>query len=145
MVETVETEAAPKKRRFRFGLRTLLFGVVVLVAGLSWWVTWPQRSAYRLVSLMDTDIDRAEQMSPASGMWMVLRERDHDAPYLEPHGRTMKDVVLGKQEFTVILPVTGMHVNRVPVELIGTLRFERGKLTGPIELDSRPTRLTATN
>lgn len=131
-------ESAPKKRRLRYGLRFLLLVVVVLAVGLSWWVTWPQRAASRFVELMESDPDRAQIMSPDSGMWRVLRDDEHGTPYLEPHSQSIADVLRAKQTFTVVLPVAGMHLDGIETDLIGTLFFERGQFTGPIELDARP-------
>jgi len=109
--------------------------MTVFAVTLSWWVTWPQRKTSRFINLMATAPDRAEKMSPFSGMWRVMRERGHDRPYLEPHSRSLADILRGSQTFTVVLPVVGMED-----DLIGTLHFEQGTLRGPIELDSRPKR-----
>lgn len=126
----------PSKFRFRYGLRTLLFGVTVLAACLAWWVTWPQRTAQTLVDLMATEPDQAEEMSGPSGMWTVLAKYDHDPPYYEVQPRSLKDMLLGKQVFTIVVP-THEKEGEGNLEFTGTLFFERGELKGPIELDSR--------
>jgi hypothetical protein len=126
----------PKKRRFRFSLRTLLFGVTAFAACLAWWVTWPQRNAQQLVDLMATAPEKAEEMSGQSGMWAVLAKYDHDRPYYEAQPRSIADTLLGKQTFIVAVPTHEKEGDGL-LEFTGTLLFERGKLRGPIELDSR--------
>jgi hypothetical protein len=126
--------------KFRFGLRTLLGVVVILAAALSWWVTWPQRSAGAFVDLMGTAPDEAEKFNRLGGMGRVLREYKHDPPYLEPHSRSLADVLLGRQTFTVVAPVHDPHLDGQPIDFTATMFFERGKFKGPIELDSRPNR-----
>jgi hypothetical protein len=72
------------------------------------------------------------------GMARVLSKYEHDAPYLEPHSRSLADMLRGKQTFTVVTPVYGVQLNRQDMEFTATLFFERGNFMGPIELDSRP-------
>jgi len=54
--------AARKWRRFRFGMRTLLF-LPVLVGGVWWWSTWPERTARRFVRLLtERDVQAVQGM-----------------------------------------------------------------------------------
>jgi len=129
-----------KKLRLQFRLRTLLFIVAVVAAALSWWVTWPQRSAGRFVDLMGAAPDEAEKINRLGGMGRVLRKYQHDPPYVEPHRRSLTDVLLGRQTFTVVAPVYGPHLDGQAMDYTATMFFERGKFRGPIELDSRPKR-----
>jgi hypothetical protein len=128
------------QRRFRFGLRTLLIVPVLLSAVLAWWVTWPHRSAARFVNLMGTDIEEAEKINSLGGTGRVLREYKHDPPYLEPHSRSLAEVLLGKQTFTVVTPLHGPRRNGREVEFTATMFFNRGKFKGPVELNQRPKR-----
>lgn len=129
--------ATTKLLRFRFGLRTLLFAMTGLVAAVSWWITWPQRTASRFVTLLSTAPDEAEKMTRQSGMFAGLREHEHGVPYLEPISRSLADTLRGAQSFTVVVPMTDLTYDGKPMELTGTLVFVRGDLNGPLELDSR--------
>lgn len=135
--ETRIRRSAHRKRRFRFGLRSLLVFPVLLAAALGSWVTWPQRAARRFVHLMATEPEKA---APTSGMAGVLSKHEHDSPYVEPHARSAAEVLGGKQTFTVVVPVIGPKLNGCEMEFTATLFFERGQFRGPIELDSRPRR-----
>ena len=123
-------------RRLRFSLRTLLLGMVVVAAGMAWWVSWPQRRASQLIAAMASSPEQAEAMSGRSGMWNVLRKYPHDRPYLEPQSRSFADVVTGRQVFTVVVP-THEKQGGDTLEFTGTLFVTRGALRGPIELDTR--------
>ena len=129
-----------KKLQLRFGLRTLLFAVVLISAALSWWVTWPQLSAGRFVKLMGTAPDEAEKINRLGGMGRVLRKYEHDPPYLEPHSRSLAEVLLGKQTFTVVTPVHGPTLDGQTMDFTATMSFERGTFKGPMLLDSRSKR-----
>ncbi len=124
-----------KRLRFRFSLRTLLFGTVVLAAGMAWWVSWPQRRATQLINAMVSSPEEAEALSGGSGMWTVLREYQHGHPYLEAHSRSVSDVILGRQVFTVVLPTHEKQGNGT-LDFTGTLFVTRGEMRGPIELNS---------
>jgi hypothetical protein len=47
-------------------------------------------------------------------------------------------VLGGKQTFVVVTPVYGVQLDGQDMEFTATLFFDRGRLRGPIELDSRP-------
>jgi hypothetical protein len=128
------TQARRPGGRFRYGLRTLLLVPTVFAAVLVWWVTWPRRSADRFISLMVTEPAKA---APTSGMARVLSKYEHDAPYLEPHSRSLASTLLGIQTFTVVVPVIDEKLDGHDMEFTATLFFERGHFRGPIELDSR--------
>lgn len=133
---------APPNRRFRFGLRTFLVIPVLLAAGLGWWLTWPQRAATNFIHLMETDPARAQAMSKSGGgMAGVLLKYQHDAPYLEPHPRSISDVLRGNQTFTVAVPVIGPKLDGREMEFTATLFFEGGSFRGPIELRPRPQKI----
>ena len=126
-------------RRITFSLRTLLLGMAIVaavMAGGTWWVSWPQRRASQLIDAMASSPDEAEAMAGPVGMWQALRERSHDRPYLEAQPRSFADVLSGRQVFTVVVPMheslgNGMH------ELTGTLTVTRGELHGPVLLQNR--------
>lgn len=126
--------------RFRFGLRALLTVPVLLAAALGWWVTWPLRTAAHFVHLMETDLEQATALSSQNngGMANILRKYKHDPPFLEPQERTYSDVLRGMQTFVVVTPVEGVQLDGEDMEFTATLYFERGRLRGPLELDSRP-------
>ena len=126
-------------RRFTFSLRTLLLGMAIVaavMAGGTWWVSWPQRRASQLVDVAASSPDEAEAMSPGSGMWQALRENPHDRPYLEAQPRSFVDVLSGRQVFTVAVPMHKKLENRM-FDLTGTLTVTRGELRGPVGLQSR--------
>ena len=123
-------------RRFRFSLRALVFGVVVISAGMAWWISWPHRQASHLIDAMASSPEEAEAMAGKSGMWNVLRRHPHDRPYLEPQPRSIGDAVVGRQSFTVVVP-THEKQGDGTLEFTGTLIVTRGALRGPIELDAR--------
>lgn len=135
--DSTSTMTATKGRRvgLQFSLRALLLGIAVVAAGLWWW-TWPKRTADQFIELMATAPEQAEEMSPSSGIWNVLKTFEHDRPYYEAHPRTLRDMVLGRQVFTVVVP-TNQQLDGDKTDFIGTLFFTRGTLKGPIELDSR--------
>jgi hypothetical protein len=130
----------PRKRRFQFGLRTLLLLITGTAAVLSWWITWPQRSATRLINLMAILPDKAAETYRLGGMGSVMRKYKHDAPYLEPHSRSALEILKGTQTFTVVLPTYDVHKDGQEIDYTATLFATRGNLKGPIELDSRPKR-----
>jgi hypothetical protein len=126
------------KSSLRYGLRTLLLVPVLIAAVLAWWVTWPQRSAARLINVMATAPDNAEDTSRLGGMGEVLRKYKHETPYLEAHSRSLSEILRGTQTFTVVLPVIGPRLNGQDMEFTATLYVTRGRLRGPLELNSRP-------
>jgi hypothetical protein len=69
-------------------------------------------------------------------MWSVLGKYDFGAAYCQPLPRSITDIVLGKESFTVFVPTNAVYDDGF-AEFSGTLFVTRGKLRGPIELDSR--------
>lgn len=128
-------------RRFTFSLRTLLLGMAIVaavMAGGTWWVSWPQRRASQLIDVMASSPDEAEALSPVSGIYEALREHPHDRPYLEAQPRSFADVLSGRQVFTVVVPMhEGFGGGDGMRELTGTLTVTRGALNGPVLLQNR--------
>ena len=131
-------------RRFKFSLRALVVGMVMIAAGMAWWVSWPQRRATQLISAMASSPEEAEAMSGHSGIWNVLRKHPHDPPYLEPQSRSITAVVMGRQIFTVVIPTYEKQGDGT-LEFTGTLFVTRGALKGPIELDARERSVDGSN
>lgn len=122
-------------KRLKFSLRTFLFGVVVLTAGVAWWISWPQRKASQLMNAMVSSPEKAESLSGSYSLWTVLQFQ-HDRPYLEAHSRSASDVVFGRQVFTVVVPTHEKQGNGT-LDFTGTLYVTFRELRAPQSLDSR--------
>ena len=73
---TAEDSREPKRRLFRFRLRTLL-ALPIVFAAMWWWVTWPERSANKFVGLLAAgDIEAARAMidgpQPTAAFWQIV-------------------------------------------------------------------------
>lgn len=118
-------------RRFRFSLRTLVFVMVVLAAGMSWWVSWPQRRALQFIDAIASSPEEAEAMAGPSRMWNVLRKCPHDRPRLEAQPRSFGDVMMRRQDFTVVVRTYDPQGDGT-LDVRGTLSVTRGVLRGPV-------------
>jgi hypothetical protein len=129
---------SPQLRRwFRFSLLTMLIVTTVIAVVLGWWVTWPQRAKTRFIKLYETAPDEAHTLTTKSGGALAreLSTNEHDPLYLEPHIRSLSDILRAKQTFAVVAPVRGQDT-----EFTSILHVERGSFRGPMLSDTRPKR-----
>ena len=104
-------------RCFRFGMRTLLL-LPVLVGGVWWWGTWPERTAGRFVKLIaEGDVQAARSMLASTvpkvtrddsdsrnnelDMWGVAQEGGEQFDQPGFHPRSLVDRLFGRGTFSV--------------------------------------------
>lgn len=96
--------------RFRFGLRTLL-ALPLIVGGVWWWGTWPDRTARQFVALLSEgkveaakSMLRSQQTELAPNEFDIWSAAERHGVRLVPstvQGRSAVDVLAGRGNFTV--------------------------------------------